>query len=153
MPKSGTVLAISISEHKGEPKKPVNGGRLIEDQGLEGDAHAGTARQVSLLCQESVEKIRQLGLDVGPGDFAENLTVSGLSPDDFEPGVRIRIDGPTPGEGALLEVTQIGKECHADCAIRRAVGDCVMPREGVFARVLRGGTVRAGSVVEVLDAD
>ncbi|MGD2175139.1 MAG: hypothetical protein PVJ27_07030, partial [Candidatus Brocadiaceae bacterium] len=95
--------------------------------------------------------IRRKGLDVGPGDFAENLLVSDLSPGDFRPGTRLRISGDSPG-GALLEVTRIGKECHEDCAIRRQVGDCVMPREGIFARVVEGGPVRAGDVIAVLDA-
>ena len=150
MGRKGKVAEVCISTRKGEPKTPVGRGRLVEGHGLEGDAHAGTHRQVSLLCQESIHKIRRMGLEVGPGDFAENLTVGGLGAEDFEPGDRIRIHGPAAGRGALLEVTQIGKECHSGCAIRDAVGDCVMPREGIFARVVRGGTIQVGDVLEVL---
>ena len=142
--KRGTVLAVCRSERVGEVKKPIPEGRLVVEHGLEGDAHAGTGRQVSLLCQQSADKIRRRGLEVHPGDFAENLLVEGLGPADFALGTRIRV-----GESALLEVMQIGKECHQDCAIRRQVGDCVMPREGVFARVLAGGAVRPGDAVEV----
>jgi MOSC domain-containing protein YiiM len=142
--KHGKVLAVCICERVGETKRPVAEGRLVEDHGLEGDAHAGTGRQVSLLCRESAEKVRAQGLEVGPGDFAENLLVDGLGPEDFSLGTQVSI-----GEGALLEVMQIGKECHQGCAIREQTGDCVMPREGIFARVLAGGAVRAGDAVEV----
>ena len=138
------MLAVCLSERVGETKKPVPEGRLVAEHGLEGDAHAGTGRQVSVLCRESVEKIRRRGLDVRPGDFAENLLVEGLGPADFPLGAQFRV-----GDGALLEVMQIGKECHRDCAIRRQIGDCVMPREGIFARVLQGGAVRPGDAVEV----
>ena len=146
----GTVLEVCISRRKGGPKTPIAGGRLVEEHGLEGDAHAGTGRQVSVLCQASVDKIRARGLAVKPGDFAENLLVDGLRPEDFALGARIRIYADEAAEGALLEVTQIGKECHKGGAIREAIGDCVMPREGVFARVLRGGPVRSGDPIEVV---
>ncbi len=142
--KAGRVLAVCLSERVGEVKAPVAEGRLVAEHGLEGDAHAGTGRQVSLLCQGSADRLRGRGLDIGPGDFAENLLVEGLEAADFPLGVRVRV-----GESALLEVMQIGKECHSDCAIRRQTGDCVMPREGIFARVLAGGAVRAGDAVEV----
>jgi len=151
MTKNGKVLEVCISDRTGIPKKPVGQGRLLENYGLEGDAHAGTGRQVSLLCEESVRKMREQGIEAGPGDFAENLLISGLMPEDFTVGLRLRVE--TGGENALLEVTQIGKECHAACAIRKRTGDCVMPREGIFARVLRAGPVRAGSILEVSDAD
>jgi MOSC domain-containing protein YiiM len=144
MPGTGKLIAVCRSERVGEAKKPVPEGRLVVEHGLEGDAHAGTGRQVSLLCQESAEKVRRRGLEVHPGDFAENLLVEGLSPGDFALGSCVRV-----GESALLEVMQIGKECHQGCAIRRLTGDCVMPREGVFARVLAGGAVRPGDAVEV----
>ncbi len=150
MDERGTVLEVCLSSRKGEPKKPIGQGRLVQDHGLEGDAHAGTERQVSLLCEESAEKIRRKGLDVGPGDFAENILLGGLSPEQFRPGVRLRILGTASGAGALLEVTQIGKECHEDCAIKEQTGECVMPREGVFARVVEGGVVCAGNAVELL---
>jgi len=145
--KRGTVLAVCISARVGETKKPVQEGRLLEGRGLEGDAHAGTARQVSLLCEKSAAKVRARGLDVKPGDFAENLLLDGLEAGDFSLGTRIRV-----GESALLEVMQIGKECHKGCAIREQTGDCVMPTEGIFARVLRGGRVRPGDAVEVRTA-
>ncbi len=148
MSRNGRVLAVCISRRKGEQKCPIDGGRLVEDHGVEGDAHAGTGRQVSLLCRVSAEKVHAEGMEIGPGDFAENLLVDGLGPENFEVGTRFTIG---EGGGALLEVTQIGKKCHEDCVIRRLAGDCVMPREGVFARVLRGGDVGAGDVIEILD--
>jgi len=144
MSDEGRVLAVCLSRRKGETKTPVEQGRLVVDHGLEGDAHAGTGRQVSLLCQFSADKVR--GLDIGPGDFAENLLVSGLHPEHFPVGKPFRV-----GDEALLEVTQIGKECHGDCTIREATGDCVMPREGIFARVIIGGAVRPGDPVRPLD--
>lgn len=142
MPKRGSVVAVCLSDRAG-PKRPVPEVRLADGHGVEGDVHAGTARQVSLLCQASAEKIRQRGLAVGAGDFAENILVDGLGPADFPVGAEVRV-----GE-AVLAVTQIGKECHSGCAIREQVGDCVMPREGIFARVVRGGVVRAGDPVVV----
>ncbi|KPK62749.1 MAG: hypothetical protein AMK73_05705 [Planctomycetes bacterium SM23_32] len=149
MAKRGDVLAVCISTAKGTPKTPIAAGRLMEGRGLAGDAHAGTEREVSLLCRASADKVRRQGLEVGPGAFAENLLVDGLTAEDFAVGTRIRL---TQGaDEALLEVTQIGKECHADCAIREQTGDCVMPREGIFARVVRGGPVRPGARLELLE--
>ncbi len=114
--------------------------------GLEGDAHAGFGhRQVSLLAMESIQKMRAQGLEVGPGDFAENLTVEGIDLLSLPVGARLRV-----GKEAVLRVTQIGKECHHRCAIYYQAGDCVMPREGIFAEVLRGGTVRKGDPLKVL---
>ncbi len=139
-----TVVAVCVSERKGERKKPVAQGVLRGGHGLEGDAHAGSwHRQVSLLAQESIEKMREAGLDVGPGDFAENLTTEGIELFTLPVGTRLRV-----GE-TLLEVTQIGKVCHDRCAIYYQAGDCVMPREGIFVRVLEGGTVRPGSPIRV----
>lgn len=146
MGSKGRITAACISRQKGEQKRPIEGARLAEDHGIEGDAHAGTGRQVSLLCRASVEKLDAEDLEIGPGDFAENLLVDGLKAEDFQVGTRFTIGGP---DAALLEVTQIGKKCHEDCVIRRLTGDCVMPREGIFARVLRGGEVKAGDVVEI----
>jgi len=126
-------------------KKPAGSGTLLEEIGLEGDGHAGFGhRQVSLLAVESIEKMRARGLDVGPGDFAENVTTSGVDLVSLPIGTRLRMGG------TLLEVSQIGKVCHSRCAIFEQVGDCVMPREGIFARVLNGGTVQTGDPVEVL---
>ncbi len=142
---NGSVVAVNISLKKGEQKTPVPTVELRENHGIVGDAHAGDwHRQVSLLAEESIDKMRRLGLDVDPGAFAENITTRGLDLVALPIGTRLRV-----GE-ALLEVTQIGKECHNRCAIFYQAGDCVMPKEGIFARVLRGGTVTAGTVVEVL---
>ena len=139
------IIAVCISEKKGTQKQPVCEGTLLPGWGLEGDAHAGTwHRQVSLLSQEKIEEFRARGADVGPGAFGENLIVSGIDLRTLPVGTRFRIGD------ALLELTQIGKECHSHCAIYHAVGDCIMPREGVFTRVLRGGTVRPGDQVEVI---
>lgn len=144
----GRVNAVCISSSKGEKKRDVGEGLLIENSGLEGDAHAGGGhRQVSLLAIESVEKMRSAGLNVGPGDFAENLTTSGIDLCSLPIGTILKV-----GDAALLEVTQIGKECHDRCAIYHQAGDCVMPREGVFAVVRRGGKVRRNDRIEVLDS-
>ena len=144
---SGGVVAVCISRNKGERKTPVEAAELRVGHGLEGDAHAGDwHRQVSLLATESIAKMRGLGLDVDSGDFAENITTSGLELCTLPIGTRLTV-GP-----ALLEVTQIGKECHTRCAIYHQAGDCVMPKEGIFARVLRGGTIRAGDPVGVVPA-
>lgn len=142
----GLIVAVSTSRHKGKKKKNLPACKLVKDKGLEGDAHAGDwHRQVSLLAMESIAKIREQGLDVAPGDFAENLTTSGILVWKLPLGTRMAV-----GSQALLEVTQIGKECHDRCAIYHQVGDCVMPREGIFTRVLRGGTVKPGDEVLIL---
>jgi MOSC domain-containing protein YiiM len=131
-----SILSINISKETGVPKTPVDRAVLREGHGIEGDAHAGEwHRQVSLLADEDIETMRGRGVDLPPGIFAENLTTRGIDLSGLPVGSRLRV-GP-----ALLEVTQIGKECHQGCAIRRAVGDCVMPRRGVFARVLSGGEI------------
>jgi MOSC domain-containing protein YiiM len=144
--KPGRILAVSLSDQKGVSKHNIPAGRLVADHGLEGDAHAGSGRQVSLLAQESIDKMIAMGAAVSAGDFAENLTVTGLEVMRLPIGARVRV-----GPEAILEITQIGKACHKGCAIREQVGDCVMPREGVFARVLKGGEVKPGDLVEVLD--
>lgn len=145
----GRVLAVCISERKGERKKDIGSGLLIENFGLQGDAHAGDwHRQISLLGDESIDKMRALGLDVGVGDFAENLTIIGINLPSLPIGTHLRV-----GATALLEVTQIGKECHQHCAIYQQAGDCVMPREGIFARVLHGGPVGKGDTVIVVEAE
>jgi MOSC domain-containing protein YiiM len=140
-----SVVAVNISLRKGEQKVSVPSVQLKEDHGIVGDAHAGDwHRQLSLLAEESIDKMRRLGLTLDPGAFAENITTQGLDLIALPIGTRLRL-----GE-ALIEVTQIGKECHSRCAIYDQAGDCVMPKEGIFARVLRGGTVAAGAIVEVL---
>ncbi len=139
-----TIHSVCISQRKGEKKKPVESAVLREDFGLQNDAHAGSGRQVSLLALEGVERMRRKLATIVPGDFAENLTVDGLEALGLAPGDRVRV-----GRSVLLEVTQIGKECHGHgCAIMRAVGTCVMPKEGIFARVVTGGEVRPGDVVQ-----
>lgn len=140
------IIAVCTSKEKGTRKKEQNKGVLQEDYGLVGDAHADccTHRQVSLLAQESIDKMRALGLTVGPGDFAENLTTEGIDLVSLPIGTRISI-----GKEITLEITQIGKECHNPCAIYRQAGVCVMPTEGIFARVIRGGVARIGDPIEV----
>ncbi len=141
-----TVVATCISENKGERKKPVESVELRLEHGIVGDAHAGDwHRQVSLLASESIAKMRALGLDVDSGDFAENITTVGIDLVSLPVGTRLQI-GP-----ALLEVTQIGKECHNRCAIYYQAGDCVMPKEGIFARVITGGVVKPGDDIEMVE--
>jgi MOSC domain-containing protein YiiM len=142
---SAEVVAVCISKNKGERKTPVESVELRDEHGIVGDAHAGDwHRQVSLLAQESIEKMRRLGLDVDSGDFAENITTRGIGLPSLPVGTRL-----TVGD-VLMEVTQIGKECHTRCAIYHQAGDCVMPKEGIFARVLHGGLVRPGDRIEVV---
>ena len=136
---SASVLAVCTSLNKGGRKRPVTSVELVTEHGIAGDAHAGDwHRQVSLLAQESIDKMRALGLSVSAGDFAENITTTGIDLVSLPIGSRLSL-GST-----LLEVTQIGKECHTRCAIFYQAGDCVMPKEGIFARVLKGGVVTAG---------
>ena len=143
----GRIHAVSVSDRKGVVKHNVTEARLVVEHGLQGDAHAeGGHRQVSLLSLASIDKMVALGAKVAPGDFAENLTVAGLEVMTLPVGTRLKVGGE-----AELVVTQIGKTCHKGCAIRELVGDCVMPREGVFARVLRGGVVKPGDLIEVMD--
>jgi MOSC domain-containing protein YiiM len=140
------VIAVCRSEKKGTKKEDITGGFIKEDYGLVGDAHADccTRRQVSLLAIESINKIQSLGFNVHPGDFAENLTVEGLELVSLPMGTRISI-----GKDVLLEITQIGKECHSGCAIYQQIGRCIMPKEGVFAKVIRGGFVSTGDWINV----
>jgi MOSC domain-containing protein YiiM len=142
----GIVAALSISRSKGEKKTNIPTGRFIPDHGIAGDAHAGDwHRQVSLLGAESIAKIQAAGMDVHPGDFAENVTTAGLRLYTLPIGTRLQL-----GDAVRLEVTQIGKTCHNRCQIFHQVGDCVMPREGIFARVLQGGDVKVGDKVLIL---
>ncbi len=141
----GKVIAVCISREKGERKTPVAAVELRENHGVIGDGHAGEwHRQVSLLAMESIAKMQQLGLAVGAGDFADNVTTEGIDLPALPIGSRLAI-----GE-AVLEVTQIGKECHTRCAIYYQAGDCVMPKEGIFAKVVQGGVVTPQDAVEVL---
>jgi MOSC domain-containing protein YiiM len=139
------VVAICCSEEKGEQKTPVTSAVIREDFGIVGDAHAGNwHRQVSLLAQESIDKMRKKGLTLKDGDFAENIVTRGIDLLTLPVGTGLAL-----GE-VRLEITQIGKECHQRCAIYEQAGDCVMPREGVFARVVTGGVLRAGDPIESL---
>lgn len=143
--KMARVVAINISVKKGTPKISVPAARLIEDYGLEGDAHAGKwHRQVSLLGMESINRMAALGVTgLAPGSFAENITTENIELFKLQPGDRL-ILGET-----ILEVTQIGKECHQKCAIFHQIGKCAMPEEGIFARVLQGGFLRTGDTIRL----
>lgn len=145
----GKVIAVCRSEKTGTKKVPCGAGIFIEDYGLEGDAHAsrGIARQVSLLAEESIKKMKALGLELNSGDFAENLTVGGMELFTLPVGTRLQVGGEV-----VLEISQIGKACHKGCAIFQAVGSCIMPKEGVFARVIRGGKIGEGDPVEIMTA-
>ena len=140
------VLAVCISEVRGIQKHPMEEAELRENYGIVGDAHAGDwHRQVSLLSQESVDTLQEkIAMRLKPGDFAENILVGGMRVYELPVGARLRIGT------ALCEVTQIGKECHQDCAIRRAAGDCVMPRQGIFVKVLQSGTVKPGDGIDIV---
>lgn len=141
----GKIMAVCISEKRGTQKKNIGKVRLIENFGLEGDAHGGNwHRQVSLLSYEKVRAFEEKGISVEDGAFGENLLVEGFDFKTLPVGTRFRC-----GE-ALLEMTQIGKECHSHCEIYQAVGDCIMPREGVFARVLHGGEIQIGDEMEIV---
>ena len=143
------VIFVGISETTGVPKKAVPEGLLRENYGLEGDAHASEKwhRQVSLLATASIDKMKALGLKVGPGDFAENLTCEGIELHSLPIGARLHI-----GSTVILEVSQIGKECHTGCAIMQQAGKCIMPKEGVFAKVIAGGKVQPGDSIQLEEA-
>ena len=142
----GKIVAVCSSVKKGERKVDVGSALLVAGLGMEGDAHAGFAhRQISLLAVESIEKMKQKCADLVPGDFAENLTVEGLNLPALPVGTMLHVGD------VVLKVSQIGKECHQGCAVREAVGDCVMPREGIFATVERGGRISRGDLVEVVE--
>ncbi|MBI3930562.1 MAG: MOSC domain-containing protein [Chloroflexi bacterium] len=141
------ILAVCRSNKKGISKQPIGEGLFRENYGLVDDAHAdsGTHRQVSLLALASIEKMQSLGIELDCGGLAENLTVAGLELISLPIGTRLAIE-----QGVILEVTQIGKECHTACAIRRQVGYCIMPTEGIFARVIKGGLVKTGDEIKVI---
>jgi MOSC domain-containing protein YiiM len=142
---AGKIISVNISKDKGEKKHNIQKCMLIKDKGLKDDAHAGFMhRQVSLLAQESINKIKNMGIDVVPGDFAENLTTEGIDLPSLPIGTKLLV-----GDGIILRVTQIGKECHARCAIFQQVGDCVMPREGIFTEVLTEGEIKIGDTIKV----
>ena len=143
------IVSLAISKKKGTRKQVVDEARLIEDFGLEGDAHAGKwHRQVSFLSSESIEQSQKDGLDVTFGDFAENIATEGVDWKTIPIGTRVKM-----GETAQVEITQIGKECTKKCAIYYQAGDCIMPREGVFARVISGGKIRSGDEIQLLPVE
>ncbi|MBI4115642.1 MAG: MOSC domain-containing protein [Candidatus Omnitrophica bacterium] len=149
MTTEGRIVAISISRHRRIKKTNVPNARLIENFGIEGDAHAGPwTRQVSLMSLTSIEKMKALGLRVGPGDFAENITTDGLDLLELPVGTKLLLGGKT-----AVEITQIGKVCHTPCAIYYQVGTCIFPTEGIFARVLRGGEIKVGDPIRVLEPE
>jgi MOSC domain-containing protein YiiM len=141
------IAAISISDRKGVRKENVPSACLKTDYGIEKDAHAGTTnRQVSLLAQESINKMVEKGLDVTAGDFAENITTVGIDLIRLPIGQSLLL-----GDEVLVEVSQIGKECHDRCAIYHEAGDCVMPKEGIFVKVLKGGTIQTGDAITIVE--
>lgn len=147
----GKVIAVCTSKNKQTKKNKLIGPRhVIKNYGLEGDAHANSDdhRQISLLAQESIDKMKAQGLDVNAGDFAENLTTTGIDLKSLAIGTVLKV-----GPEVLLEVTQIGKECHSPCAIYHQVGNCVMPTEGIFTRVLEGGFVKSGDEIFAVELD
>ena len=144
----GKVIAVCSSKTKGVRKEVIDKGILKTQYGLEGDAHADSTwhRQVSLLAIESIEKMRKMGYDVNPGDFAENLTCEGVDLVSLPIGTKLKV-----GKDIVLSISQIGKECHTGCAIFKTTGKCIMPKEGVFAEVIEGGTVKAGDEIKEQD--
>ena len=140
------VIAVCRSENKGTRKERIGQGVFKENFGLLDDAHSecDTHRQVSLLALESIEKMRSTGLDLKPGDFAENLTTEGVDLPHLPVGTSLSV-----GQEVLLEVTQIGKECHTGCAIFKQVGKCIMPKEGIFAKVIQGGIIKEGDAIRI----
>jgi MOSC domain-containing protein YiiM len=147
MKNTGKVIAVCRSDKKGISKDVVPSGQFQEGYGMVSDAHAdfATHRQVSLLATESIDKMRKLGLDLGPGAFAENLTTEGIDLVSIPVGTKVKI-----GKEVVLEISQIGKECHVGCAIFQKVGKCVMPKEGVFGKVVKGGTITPGDKISVI---
>lgn len=142
----GKIVSINVCEKKSVRKKPVEEAVLLEQLGVEGDAHAeGGIRQVSMLAIESIEKMKKMGLDVKEGDFAENITTVGIDLLSLPIGTKLKIGD------AILEVSQHGKICHTKCNIYKTVGDCVMPREGIFCKVLKGGKIKKGMEVETIE--
>jgi len=144
----GKIVSLNISKETGTSKEPVASIEVRPDHGAVGDAHARNwHRQISLLAQESIDKMVALGLELNPGSFAENITTAGLELVSLPVGARLVA-------GAVeMEITQIGKKCHSKCAIFSQVGDCIMPREGVFAKVIKGGILRAGDEIAVWERE
>ena len=148
MQKTGKVIAVCRSDTKGVSKNPVPSGEFRVGFGMVTDAHADctTHRQVILLADESIDKMRKMGLTLNPGAFAENLTTRGIELVTIPIGTKVKV-----GKEVVLEISQIGKVCHTGCAISKQVGTCVMPKEGVFGKVLKGGTISPGDAIKVVD--
>lgn len=145
----GRIKAISVSKKRGTSKHNIPAAQAKAGFGIEGDAHAGNwHRQISLLAEESIEKIRAKGAQVKSGDFAENITTEGIDLRNLVPGSKLRL-----GSEVEVEITQFGKECHGECAIFQQVGDCIMPREGAFAKVTKSGRINVGDSIEVLNSN
>lgn len=144
----GKILSLNISEKKGQRKKAVNQAVLKENYGIVGDGHASDKwhRQISLLAMESIQKMIDLGLKVGPGDFAENITTQGIDLISLKVGNKLMA-----GDSIELEISQLGKVCHTRCAIYYQAGNCVMPEEGIFAKVIRGGTLKPGDIIKIME--
>jgi len=143
----GRIKAISVSKERGTKKVNVPEAELRADFGIIGDAHSGNwHRQISLLAAESIDKMTAKGAKVSPGDFAENITTEGLNLHELPVGSKLKL-----GQSVELEITQFGKKCHSRCEIFEQVGDCIMPREGVFARVTKAGAISVGGVIEVIN--
>ena len=143
----GQVISVNISEKKGTKKSPVDKANVKIDHGIAGDAHASKwHRQVSLLALESVDKMEDKGMTLSPGDFGENITTKGLVLNKIPVGTKMKI-----GQSVLLEISQIGKKCHSKCNIYYEAGDCIMPDEGIFAKVIKGGQIKKGDSIEVED--
>jgi MOSC domain-containing protein YiiM len=141
------IVSLAISKKKGTRKKPISSVRLIENHGIEGDAHAGPwHRQVSLLAMEDIHTMQAKGLDVNFGDFAENIATSGIDLPSLPIGCHLKL-----GDSVCLEITQIGKECHKKCAIYYQAGDCVMPKRGIFARVIAGGHISCNDAIKIIE--
>ena len=138
------VIAVCTSKKKGVKKEAIAEGFFKEDYGLVGDAHADSDRQVSLLATESIDKMQGKGLVLQPGDFAENITTEGIDLVAMPIGTRLYV-----GDDVILEMTQIGKECHAACTIRRQVGTCIMPEEGIFAKLIQGGLIKPKDIIKI----
>lgn len=149
-PKVPRLTSINTSKEKGEMKTPVPRARVVEDYGIEGDVHAGApVKQVSLLDKSEIEEMEErTGVDLNPGDFAENLTTEGLDIDSVPVGTKLSV-----GDEVRLEVSQIGKTCHDDCVIKDKTGECIMPKKGLFFRAIQGGTISPGDEIELLEEE
>ncbi|MCK4233805.1 MOSC domain-containing protein [candidate division WOR-3 bacterium] len=144
----GKIVAVCVGKEKGRKKEDVGKAIIKKAYGILGDGHAGTDREVSLLAIESIDKMKKMGVDVGPGAMAENLTTEGIDLLSLPIGTRLKI-----GDKVLVKVTQIGKECHDHCEIFKQVGVCVMPTEGIFVKVLNGGEVQTGDSISIIEGE